>query len=175
VLVDRQGHYSVGASGAISGVIAAAFIVGWRLQGWRGPLTQAMLRWLGFVIVFGLLSNMSGSNIDNAAHMGGALAGGVIALLWRRGYRYTPAATKAILSVCTAILVACVGLVGWHVRTDPFATMPLQDRVEYTRDALGTGNCRGAHDGLLAVERLRGAVTSLRKRVEEECGHVIGR
>jgi rhomboid protease GluP len=175
VMVDRSGHYSLGASGAISGVIGAALVVGWRAQGWRGPLTQAMLRWLGFVIVFGLLANLGGSNIDNAAHMGGALAGGLIALLWRRGYRYSAGAARAILGVCTGLVAASVAVVGWHDRTDRFATMLLQDRFDFTNEALADGRCRDAHDGLLAVERLRrrlAPVTSLRREVEATCGHV---
>jgi len=167
----------VGASGAISGVIGAALVLGWRLQGWRGPLTQAMVRWLGLIIVFGVLVNFSGAggNIDNAAHMGGALAGGVIALMWRRGYRYTPSATRAILGVCTAVVAACIAVVGWHDRTDRFATMLLQDRFAFTNEALADGRCRDAHDGLLAVERLRkrlAPVTSLRRAVVATCGHL---
>jgi hypothetical protein len=48
-------------------------------------------------------------------------------------------------------------------------------RDEYTMDELMKGNCRNAHDGLLAVERLRrtlAPVTKLRDKVEGECGHV---
>src|SRR5271165_6063226 len=61
--LTRSAQVTIGASGAISGVLAAALVVGWRVQGWRGPLTQAMVRWLGFVVVFGLLANWSGSHI----------------------------------------------------------------------------------------------------------------
>jgi rhomboid protease GluP len=169
---------SVGASGAISGVIAAALVVGWRVQGWRGPLTQAMARWLGFVVLFGLFSNLSGARIDNAAHIGGAIAGGVIALMWRRGYRYGAKATRAILAAFVGALVLCVALVGWHDRTDRFAAMTLDERGEFTREALAEGRCRDAHDGLAAVERLRGwaaPVTSLRVQVEAVCGHTGAR
>lgn len=172
--VTHSGTFSVGASGAISGVVAAALVVGWRTQGWAGPLTQAMTRWLGFVIVFGVLSNLSGGRIDNAAHIGGALAGAAIASAWRAGYRYTERATVAILSGCTALLVACIGVVGFRDRTDPFARMSLQDRDEYARDALDDGRCADAYDGLRAVERLRGRmapVVPLRNRVETTCGH----
>jgi rhomboid protease GluP len=165
---------AVGASGAISGVIAAALVVGWRLQGWRGPLTQAMARWLGFVVLFGLFSNLSGGNIDNAAHIGGAITGAAIASMWRRGYRYTAAATRAILAVCVGVLVTCVSLVGWHDRTDRFAAMTLDARSDFTQTALMEGRCRDAHDGLAAVERLRdwaAPVSSLRTQVETVCGH----
>jgi rhomboid protease GluP len=173
--VHRSDGFSVGASGAISGVIAAAVVVGWRVQGWRGPLTQAMLRWLAFVIGFGVLSNLSGGRIDNAAHVGGAAAGAAIALTWRVGRRYSERAATAILAACAAALVACIAVVAWHDRTDRFATWMLQDRKEFTLEAIEEGRCSDAQAGLLAVERLRAPmapVTSLRNRVVSTCGHL---
>jgi rhomboid protease GluP len=173
--VQRTAQVAVGASGAISGVLAAAFVVGWRLQGWRGPLTQAMLRWLGFVVAFGLMSRMTGGHIDNAAHVGGALAGGLIAAAWRRGTRASERTARIILGSCAAVVVACIGLVGLRDHTDPFAVMTLQDRDEFTNRALDDGRCGDAHDGLLAVERLRGKlapVNQLREKVEMICGHL---
>jgi rhomboid protease GluP len=158
-----------GASGAISGVIAAAMVVGWRVQGWRGPLTQAMVRWLGFVVVFGLVI----PNIDNAAHIGGAIAGASIAAMWQRGYRYTARATKAILAGCGALVAACVVVVGVRDRVDRFATLNLQERYDFTIAALAGGHCRDAYDGLHAVDRLRSSlapVTPLRAQVEASCG-----
>jgi rhomboid protease GluP len=166
---------SLGASGAITGVLAAALVLGIRLQGWRGPLAQAMLRWLLFVLAFGILSSFTGGHIDNAAHIGGAVAGAVIAVLWRRGYRYSERTSRAVLGVCAGLLAVCVGIVSWHDRTDPFARMDLQERDEFTERALAMGHCRDAHDGLEAVERLRSKlapVPHLRETVESECGHV---
>jgi rhomboid protease GluP len=176
--LERVPQVSVGASGAISGVLAAAMVLGWRVQGFRGPLTQAMLRWLGFVVVFGILSRFSGSHIDNAAHIGGAIAGGAIAGLWRRGRRASERVTRFILGACSALLVACIGLVGWHDQTNPFATMTLAERDQFTNRALDAGRCRDAHDGLLAVEHLRSKmapVNQLREKVEIVCGHVVDR
>lgn len=166
------GDYSVGASGAISGVIAAALVLGWRLQGWRGPLTQAMARWLGFVVIFGLLSNLSGGNIDNGAHIGGALAGGVIAATWKRGRYYPPATTRAVLLACVGVIAACIAVLSVREASSPFASMLVGERWDYTMRAVGDGRCRDAHDGLMAVERLRGPMDSLRKPVETTCGHV---
>jgi rhomboid protease GluP len=173
--VTRESPMTVGASGAISGVIAAALVVGWRTQGWRGPLTQAMARWLGFVIAFGLLSNLGGGLIDNAAHIGGALAGAAIAATWRRGFRYSQRATAVVLSVCAAVLVGCIAVVAVRDRTDRFASMDLQARDEFTLQALRDGRCGDAHDGLRAVERLRahmGPVRSLKQVVAATCGHL---
>jgi rhomboid protease GluP len=172
-ILKFSGAPSLGASGAISGVFAAALVVGWRLQGWRGPLTQAMVRWLAFVVIFGLITNQRGGHVDNAAHIGGAIAGAAIAALWQRGYRYTPRVTKVVLTVCAAVVVGCVAIVGVRDRVDRFATMSLQERFDFTIDALASGHCRDAHDGLRAVERLRATmapVTSLRAQVEASCG-----
>jgi rhomboid protease GluP len=169
---------TVGASGAISGVIAAALVVGWRSQGWRSPLTQAMARWLGFVVLFGVFSNLGGSNIDNAAHVGGALAGAGIAALWKRGKHYSNAATAGILAGCGAVLVACIAIVAVRDRTDPFASMDLQERVEFTSDAVSDARCHEAEDGLAAVERLGSRLEAgalLRQEVEEGCGRLPAR
>jgi rhomboid protease GluP len=172
--LTRTGGFTVGASGAITGVIAAAVVLGYRAQGWRGPVTQAMAKWLGFVLLFGLASNrLGGGRIDNAAHVGGALTGAVVAALWTHGYRYSAAMTRASIGASTAVLLASIATVAWRDRTDPFATMMLQDRVDYTQAALNRGNCPGAREGLAAVERLRGTmahVTSLNVQVEQACG-----
>lgn len=169
------GTFLVGASGAISGVFAAAMVVGFRVQGWRGPLTQAMARWLAFVLVFGFLSTLRGGSSDNAAHVGGALAGGAIAAGWQLRYRYSAAATRAVLLACAGLVVACVAVLSIREATDRFATMMLSERWDYTMRAATGGRCRDAHDGLLAVERLRGPMESLRKPVEMTCGHLNDR
>ena len=167
---------TVGASGAISGVIAAALVVGWRSAGWRSPLTQAMARWLGFVVLFGILSNLGGGNIDNAAHVGGAVAGAAIAALWKREHRYSSAATAGVLAVCGGVLVACIAIVAFRDRSDRFASVDLQGRVEFTGDAVSDGRCPDALDGLASVERLGarleggGLVAQVRQEVEEACG-----
>ncbi|MDP9149977.1 MAG: rhomboid family intramembrane serine protease [Myxococcota bacterium] len=170
-------QYTVGASGAISGVVAAALVVGWRMQGWRGQLTQAMAGLLGILIASGIASNLSGGGrIDNAAHLGGAAAGAAMASLWRRSFTYSPAATKAVLAVCTGALALCIAIVVVRDR-DPFATMTLQERSSYTNEALADGRCRDAREGQLAVERLRGKlapVTSLRAQVDAVCGAAVG-
>lgn len=172
-LLTRTAVLSVGASGAISGVIAAAFVVGWRTEGLRGPLTQAMGRWLGFVVVFGLLMNLGGGHIDNSAHVGGAVAGAVVARMWKRGHRATTLGTAASLGLCVAVLGASIGALAWHDRTNRFATMTLEDRSSFTLDATSDGRCEDAREGLAAVGRLRtwaAPVTSLSQHVDAVCG-----
>ncbi len=87
---------SVGASGAICGLIAAALVTGYRIEGPSSPIVRSMGRWLLVVVVWGLSLTMvhraSGGRggIDNAAHIGGAIAGAIVAMLWRRGQAPSP-------------------------------------------------------------------------------------
>ena len=149
-----EDRFSVGASGAISGVIAAAMVVGWRVQGWRGPLTQAMARWLGFVVVFGLLAKLGGGNIDNAAHVGGAACGALIAAMWQRGKVYSQAATRGILGACALVIALAGGMVFVRDQRDPYVMLLAGERLVVAKRALSVGRCGDAHRALTAIERL---------------------
>lgn len=144
---DRE-VYGVGASGAIMGVLASALVLGWRVQGFKGPLTQAMLRSLVFILVLGIVIDLEGGNVDNWAHVGGAVAGALVATTWRRGVVYSPARTRAILVACAAILLACFGVVAARDITDPFATMLKDERLEVARAARIRGLCTEARRAL---------------------------
>jgi rhomboid protease GluP len=173
--LQRTAQITMGASGAIFGVLTAALVLGWRDQGWRSPLTQAMCKWLGFFLAFGVASRLTGGHVDNAAHVGGAVVGAVVAIGWRGARPYSERATRIALGACTAVVVGCIAVVGWRDRTDPYATLILQERDEATKLAVAEGRCRDAHEGLRAVERLRdrlAPVSQLRDRVEGICGHV---
>jgi rhomboid protease GluP len=173
-VMRRTAVQTVGASGAICGVLAAAVVLAWRGQGWRGPVTRAMAGWLGLLVAFGFVSSFSGARVDNVAHLGGALAGALVALTWRRR-PLSPAFTGRVVGGCVAVLLGCIGLVALRDRTDRFAALDLRDRSEFTSESLADGRCDDAREGLLAVERLRGAmapVTSLRDRVEAACGRL---
>jgi rhomboid protease GluP len=172
-LLTRSAGYSVGASGAICGIFAAALVAGWRREGWRGPLTQAMARWLGFLLVLGVLVDVAGGNVDTAAHVGGAIAGAVLASVWRTDRAGTAAGDAWSLGLCLAVVVAAIGALAWHDRADKFANMMLEDRSTFTMDATNEGRCKDAREGLAAVERLRSwaaPVTSLANHVEAVCG-----
>jgi rhomboid protease GluP len=173
----RSSPVTVGSSGAIAGVLAAALVLGWREGGWRGTLTQAAARWLAFFVFLGLLSwRLGGAVVDYAAHVGGALTGAVVALAWRRPAQSSPPrAAHVVLAACATLVLGCITVVSLRDRTDPFARMDLQARDEFTMEALRGGRCGDAHRGLSAVERLRagmGPVTSLRQVVEATCGHL---
>jgi rhomboid protease GluP len=169
----QGGSLSVGASGSIAGVIGAAIVVHWRVGGWRAPATQAMVRWLGLIIGFGVIMNLSGGRIDNAAHVGGALSGAAIAALWKRRVVYSAAATRGVLGACLALIAACAAVVAVRDSRDPFASMAVHERLEFTMDALRDDKCPDAQAGLLALERLDAKVANgktLRLDVESVCG-----
>lgn len=68
---------SVGASGAIFGVLGAAVVFGWRRRGWipKGvshALSKGLLPWLVISLMVGLVPSIQ---IDNAAHLGGLAVG----------------------------------------------------------------------------------------------------
>jgi hypothetical protein len=133
-----------------------------------------MARWLGFVVAFGILMDIGGGNIDNSAHIGGALAGALIASAWRRGHTGSTAGNALSLGLCLAVVVAAIGALAWHDRADKFAVMTLEDRTNFTMDATNEGRCKDAREGLAAVNRLRAwaaPVTSLENHVEAVCGH----
>jgi rhomboid protease GluP len=72
VLSSALGHFSVGASGALLGLIGALLAA---TTGRKNPAAQALrsalIRWLIYIAVLGVL--MSGT--DNAAHLGGLATG----------------------------------------------------------------------------------------------------
>jgi hypothetical protein len=124
-----------------------------------------------FLVALGLLAR---GRTDNAAHIGGVIAGAAGAALWRKSHRPSVQATRAILGACVGVLVASIGLVAWRDATDPFATSTLEARFAFTKAAIADDRCADAHDGLRAVERLRGKmapVSSLREEVAKNCGH----
>ncbi|HTY21728.1 MAG TPA: rhomboid family intramembrane serine protease [Desulfomonilaceae bacterium] len=67
---------TVGASGAIFGLIGAAVVLSRRWGAWGSVLHQQLVHWAIYGFVYGLLL---GAN--NAAHLGGALSGAGIAFL----------------------------------------------------------------------------------------------
>ena len=61
---------SGGASGAISGLIGAAFFVAWRMGPAGHHVFQALKRWIVIMALLGFVLN-----VNNAAHLGGFLVG----------------------------------------------------------------------------------------------------
>ncbi len=152
--IGRRESFSVGASGAIMGVLAAAMVLGWRAQGWKGPFTQTMARWLGANLVLGIVFTQVGGNTDNAAHIGGAIAGAVAAMLWRRGYVYSRSAKASILAACALVVAVSGATVALRDASDPFAAMTADQRVLVATRARLKGQCAEARRVLMATHRL---------------------
>ncbi len=67
-----SGHFSVGASGALMGLIGLMLAITTRRGGaYMQVVRGQLLRWVAYILVFGLLVR----GIDNAAHIGGLAAG----------------------------------------------------------------------------------------------------
>jgi membrane associated rhomboid family serine protease len=85
-----QPHQSAGASGALMGLIGIAAAFAWR-TGQKG-ITRMLLINVAIIMVLGVAVN-----IDNAAHLGGFVVGGLIGLLRARWPRPLPRRLNAVL------------------------------------------------------------------------------
>lgn len=151
------GHtVSVGASGALCGLIAAATIVGVRTEGWRGELAIGMGRWLGLIVLIGLVRTFKPelSQIDNAAHIGGAIGGAVVATTWQRGFTYARSAQRTVLMLSIAVVLAASGTVYVRNRTDPFLFMDVEARMRAAEAALQAGHCDRARAAIARATRM---------------------
>jgi membrane associated rhomboid family serine protease len=87
--VFASNQFSVGASGAIFGLIGLVFVAG-RVHHWAfDARTRAFAGSLGIMVVFNLIIGFTNPFIDNAAHLGGLVAGGWL------GYLVPPRATPS--------------------------------------------------------------------------------
>jgi rhomboid protease GluP len=145
----NQARLAAGASGAICGLIGAALVLGLRTQGWRGPLTQAMARWLGIIVLLGFLPRL-----DNAAHVAGAASGAAIAAMWRRGVTYSRTKQRVIVLFCTLVTLGALAKVFLHDALDRYASLDAGDRLRLATRALATGDCKTAREAAQRAARL---------------------
>lgn len=149
--IRQQESISVGASGAICALIGAALVIGGRVEGKSSPIMWAMVRWLGMTVFIGFALR----GVDNAAHIGGAIGGAVIALLWRRGLRYSDLRRNLVLGASTLITLAAIGVVIARDVRDPLALMMADDRREAARTLLFQHHdCKGALEMARGAKRL---------------------
>ncbi len=160
---------SIGASGAICGLIGAMLVLGARTQGWRGPLARQMAGWLAFLFVLGLAKNLQGGvvQVDNAAHIGGALGGVIIAATWRRGVTYTEHAQRVIVGVCVALVIVAGMTVYVRNRTDPYLFMNIDERLEAAGRAARYGKCDEADRALKRAQQLDPGSDRIHDRAQE--------
>lgn len=147
---------SIGASGAVCGLIGAVLVLGARTQGWRGPLTRQMATWLACLLALGLAKNLQGGmvQIDNAAHVGGAIGGAVIAATWRRGMTYGDRAQRLIVGGCVALVMLAGLTVYVRNRTDPYLFMSVEERAASALRAAQAGRCDEADRAIRRAARL---------------------
>jgi len=165
---------SIGASGAICGLIGAMLVLGARTQGWRGPLARQMAVWLGFLFVLGLAKNLQGGmvQVDNAAHIGGALGGVIIAATWRRGIAYSQKAQQVIVTICVSLVIVSGLTVYVRNRTDPYLFMSVDERMHAAMRAARQGHCDEADRAMRRAERVDPGNPLLAQRsqeVDREC------
>ena len=169
---------SVGASGALCGLIAAAMVVGVRTEGWKSELTIGMGRWLGLIALVGIIRALSAkfatdasaapiAQIDNAAHLGGALAGALVAATWERGYTYSVRAQQAILMACISVVLMSGLVVYVRNRTDPFLFLDIEERTYAAESALSHDNCPRARAAIRRAIQMDPANPIVRQRMED--------
>lgn len=160
---------SIGASGAICGLIGAMLVLGARTQGWRGPLARQMAGWLAFLFVLGLAKNLQGGmvQVDNAAHIGGALGGVIIAATWRRGVTYTERMQQIIVAACVALVIVTSLTVYVRNRTDPYLFMNVSERLDAAMRAARAGRCDEADRAMKRAESLDPGNQLLHDRAQE--------
>ncbi len=160
---------SIGASGAVCGLIGAMLVLGARTQGWRGPLARQMAGWLAFLFVLGLAKNLQGGmvQVDNAAHIGGALGGVVIAATWRRGVSYSPRAQKLIVGAGIAVVVLAALTVYVRDRTDPYLFMSVDERLEAATRLAQAQRCEEADRAMKRAQQLDPGSDRLHERARE--------
>lgn len=109
---------SVGMSGALTGLIGVGIAAGHKVNNASGQtIRDQLVRWMGMIVLFGLIV----PGVDNAAHIGGFVAGlglGFLFPLKDRARRLGGLLSQAAAAACLLAIVASFAL---HVRS-----MPLQ-------------------------------------------------
>jgi len=73
---------TVGASGAIMGLMGLLLVYGWRRGGALGEgLKSSMIRFGIYILIFSLISGRAGMGIDHYNHLGGFLCGAALGLV----------------------------------------------------------------------------------------------
>ena len=131
---------SVGASGAIMGLLAAALVAAMRLP--EGPARSHVQGAMARVLIPSLLplASVGGARVDYAAHFGGAIAGALVGLaLWKTwdADSPTPRGRRVALGIT---LLGMIGLAwgGYGVAQTRGVATALAPQEEIARVATGT-------------------------------------
>ncbi len=113
---------TVGASGAVMGMMAAALVLSLRLP--HGPARTRLMVTLGYILALSLVPLFS--QIDYGAHIGGALTGaavgGLLLLTWRRTDEHPRGRRLAALLAAAGLAFTAFGVAS-----------AIADRAEYQR------------------------------------------
>lgn len=164
---------SVGASGAICGLIGATIVLGVRTEGWKSELALGEAWLLGLLLLVPLVRHVRGDivQIDNAAHVGGAAGGAILAMTWR-GAAYPMKVQRLIVSACVAVIGASSVTVYLRDRTDPYLFLDVEDRVRVAYTAFKAGDCpraRAAIKRAVKMDPQSVAVRQVQREIEAEC------
>lgn len=95
-----NGGASVGASGAIFGIFGAFVVTVWRSRYWRHHRSaRSITNQLSFWILFNLVVGANIPQIDLSAHVGGLIAGALLAIILPRHAPPPPPPARAIIDV----------------------------------------------------------------------------
>ncbi len=114
-----QKSVSVGASGAVFGVLGALLTASWHYRH-QVPAQNRRRLWtgLGIFVTYSLLHGFSQQGVDNAAHVGGLLCGALLGLVLLAPFdTAAPARRRRGLAALAAAGTAAV--VGWGVLSTP--------------------------------------------------------
>jgi len=117
IQLNDPGVVSVGASGAIIGMMAAALLLSMRLP--RGQARRSLRIVLAYMLIPALLplaTHESGQTIDYANHLGGAITGGAVGLVllitWPRDAVRPRGVALAWAVIAAGALVLAAGVIG---------------------------------------------------------------
>lgn len=113
VMVLSPEQLTVGASGAIFGLFAAAFVIA-RGRGLHEVSTQ-----LGFLLVINLIFTFSIPNISIGAHLFGALGGAICAMIIVAGERGMGAGSRSVETAAMAALGIASGVLAVAIAPSP--------------------------------------------------------
>jgi hypothetical protein len=148
--------------------MGAALVLGVRLEGWRSSIARQIAFWIVVLVGYGAMAK----NIDNAAHLGGMVSGSIIAMLWRRGIHYSPAATFTSIGLSAAICIGSGAAVVWRDATDPYASEGPNDRSAEVELALLHHDCARARALFIATDKVSPRtpdLEGLRREVNRQC------
>ena len=114
-----QSSVSVGASGAVFGVLGALLAASWHYRA-HVPAASRRRLWmgLGFFVAYSLLHGLGQQNVDNAAHVGGLVCGALLGLVLLAPFDpHAPARHRRGRAALAGVVTACG--VGYAVAATP--------------------------------------------------------